>query len=196
MCMINGELGLKDINEYMENRMLNFWYNIATGEESKISTLLYKWIRTLYDKNIFKSDWLKQIKTSLDHMGNSYLFNDIYFIAKNPFKNSIKLRLKDIYDQKWAESVFNNSVCLNYRAMTTQKKLKSYLVNLPSQYMFAFCKFKCANHKFPIVTGRYNGLPIDERICTLCNMNEIGDEFHYLYKCVHFNDINVFILMI
>ena len=75
--------------------------------------------------------------------------------------------------------------------MTTQKKLKSYLINLPSQYMFAFCKFKCANHKFPIVTGRYNGLPIDERICTLCNMNEIGDEFHYLYKCIHFNDVRL-----
>ena len=53
MCMINGELGLKEINEYIENRMLNFWYNVATGDESKISTLLYKWIRTLYDQNTF-----------------------------------------------------------------------------------------------------------------------------------------------
>ena len=57
--------------------------------------------------------------------------------------------------------------------------------------MFALCKFKCANHKLPIVTGRYNGLPIDERTCTLCNTNEIGDEFHYLYKCVYFNDLRV-----
>ena len=191
MCMINGELGLKEINEYIENRMLNFWYNVATGDESKISTLLYKWIRTLYDQNTFKSDWLKHIKKSLDHMGYSHLFNDIYFVDKNHFKNSIKLRLKDIYDQKWAESVFNNSVCLNYRTMTTKKNLKKYLVDLPSQYMFALCKFKCANHKLPIVTGRYNGLPIDERTCTLCNTNEIGDEFHYLYKCVYFNDQRV-----
>ena len=42
MCMLNGELGMKEICEYIENRMLNFWYNIATGEESKISTILYK----------------------------------------------------------------------------------------------------------------------------------------------------------
>ena len=101
--------------------MLNFWCNVATGEENKISTIIYKWIKMLYDQNIFKSDWLNQIKTSLDNMGYSYLLNDINFVDKNYFKNSIKLRLKDIYDQKWAESVFNNSICLNYRAMTTKK---------------------------------------------------------------------------
>ena len=196
MCMINGELGIKEITEYIENRMLNFWCNIAKGEENKISTILYKWVKTLYDQNeddqnTFKSDWLNQIKTSLDNMGYSYIFNDTNSFNNNQFKNSIKLRLKDIYDQKWAESVFNNSVCLNYRAMNTQKILKEYLVNLPSQYMFALCKFKCANHKLPIVVGRYEGLSIDDRICTLCDRNDIGDEFHYLFKCNHFNDFRV-----
>ena len=191
MCMINGELGLKEITEYVENRMLNFWCNVATGEENKISTVIYKWIKTLFDQNIFKSDWLNQIKASLDSMGYSHLLNDIHFVDKNHFKNSIKLRLKDIYDQKWAESVSNNSICLNYRAMTTKKQLKSYLTNLPSQYMFALCKFKCANHKLPIVTGRYAGLPVDERICTLCDIPDVGDEFHYLYKCTYFNELRI-----
>ena len=75
--------------------------------------------------------------------------------------------------------------------MTTQKTLKGYFLHLPSQYMFALCKFKCANHKLPIVTGRYEGLSIDDRICTLCTTNETGDEFHYLYKCSYFNDLRV-----
>ena len=45
MCMVKGELDLKDISEYIENRMLNFWYNVATGEENKISSILYKWLK-------------------------------------------------------------------------------------------------------------------------------------------------------
>ena len=61
--------------------------------------------------------------------------------------------------------MFQSSVCLNYRAMNTQKILKEYLVNLPSQYMFALCKLKCANYKLPSVVGRYEGLPIDNRTC-------------------------------
>ena len=143
--------------------------------------------KKLHNQNIFKSEWLNHIKTSLDNAGFSYLFNERNLANKNQFKNLIKLRLKDIYDQKWVESVSNNSICLNYRAMNTQKKLKEYLLNLPSQYKFALCKFKCASHKLPIVAGRYAGLAIDDRMCTLCDTNEIGDEYHYLYQCSYFN---------
>ena len=81
MCMINGELGLKEISEYIENRMINFWCNIATGEESKFSTIMYKWTKTLYDKNDkqikdykYKSLWIDKIKTILDKIEMSDLF--------------------------------------------------------------------------------------------------------------------------
>ena len=188
VCMINGELGLKEINEYIENRMLNFWSNIATGDNNKMSTILYNWTKTLYDQNIYKSDWLNKIKTILDNMGMTYLFNDITNINRNHFKDIAKLRLNDIYNQNWSFQVFNNSTCLNYRSMTTHKQLQNYLIKLPSQYMYALCKFKCANHKLPIVIGRYTGIAIDDRKCTLCKLNEIGDEFHYLFKCTFFND--------
>ena len=38
----------------------------------------------------------------------------------------------------------------------------------------------------PIVNGRYSNIPVDERICNICQTNEIGDEFHYLFKCNYF----------
>ena len=31
-------------------------------------------------------------------------------------------------------------------------------------------------------------IPLDDGKCTLCNLNEIGDEFHYLLKCSFFTD--------
>ena len=35
----------------------------------------------------------------------------------------------------------------------------------------------------PIETGRWIGLAREDRLCTLCNSNEIGTEFHYMYVC-------------
>ena len=90
VCMINGELGLEEIFEFVENRMLNYWCNIATGEEEKISSVLYKWIKTLYDQNLYVSPWLDKIKNTLDHIGMSYLFNYITSTNRNWFKNSVK----------------------------------------------------------------------------------------------------------
>jgi hypothetical protein len=44
-------------------------------------------------------------------------------------------------------------------------------------------KFRCGNHKLPVVTGRYEGLERRERICKICNSNNIADEYHYLFEC-------------
>ena len=43
----------------------------------------------------------------------------------------------------------------------------------------------------PIVTGRYQNIPVDDRKCTLCEQNDIGDEFHYLLECPFFQEDRV-----
>ena len=121
-------------------------------------------------------------------MGESNLFDNVRDLP-GPiwFKNKIKLRLSDIYNQKWSSDKTNNSVCLNYRLMTDQKTLQKYF-NLPRQHMYALCKFKCANSRIPTITGRYSNKPLEDRTCTVCESNEIGDEIHYLFKCSKFHE--------
>lgn len=50
------------------------------------------------------------------------------------------------------------------------------------------CKFRCCNHKLPIEEGRFFGIDRADRICNLCNMNVLGDEFHYLVQCRFFDE--------
>ena len=146
--------------------------SIATGEENKISTILYKWIKVLHDQNTFKSVWLDKGKTSLDSIGMHSFFNNTIDVNKCWFKNTIKTKFNDIYNRKWSLSIFNNSTCLNYRAMTESKHLQKYLLTLPSQYMYAICKFKCSNYRMPIVFGRYANVAVDERKCELCELDD------------------------
>ena len=37
--------------------------------------------------------------------------------------------------------------------------------------------------------GRYRNLPLEQRICTLCDKNEVEDEFHLLCHCPIYEDI-------
>jgi hypothetical protein len=186
--MINGESGLKEISEYIDNRMINFWCNVATGEENKISSILYKWVKVLHDQDIKKSVWIEKVKATLANMDMTYIFHDITSDHKIWLKNDTKARLESIYARRWSESVFNNSACTNYRAMTLVKKTQNYILKLPKRYIYiyALCKFKCVNHYLPIVTGRYSDTPYEERTCTFCQNNDIGDEFHYLFICGKF----------
>ncbi len=61
--------------------------------------------------------------------------------------------------------------------------MQNYLVRLPEQGRISLCRFRTGNHRLPIVTGRYNRTPRENRCCTKCDENEIGDEYHVLFVC-------------
>ena len=44
-------------------------------------------------------------------------------------------------------------------------------------------KFRCANSKLPIYKNIYI---LDSDVCTLCNLNVCGDEYHYVLICPFF----------
>ena len=72
--------------------------------------------------------------------------------------------------------------CLNYRIFKTQFGIEPYVLSLPDKFRKTLSKFRCRNVKIPIELGAHQNVPRMERKCTLCNLSELGDEFHYLFK--------------
>ena len=66
-----------------------------------------------------------------------------------------------------------------------------YLLKLERSTYLPLVKFRTSNHHLPIETGRWNGIDINDRKCTKCPANEIGDEFHYLLECPYFKEDRV-----
>ncbi len=48
---------------------------------------------------------------------------------------------------------------------------------------------RCGVAPIRLETGRYEGLTEQERICTVCNMDEIESEMHVIICCPLYNDI-------
>ena len=46
-----------------------------------------------------------------------------------------------------------------------------------------FTKFRVSDHSLEIESGRYKSITREERKCKNCNLNEIGDEYHFFLKC-------------
>ena len=83
----------------------------------------------------------------------------------------------------WNTEVNFKSSCTNYRIFKTDLEFEEYLTILNQRDRIRFCRFRCNNSKIPIVTGRYQGIERDNRICPLCTNDQLGDEFHYLFQC-------------
>ena len=67
--------------------------------------------------------------------------------------------------------------------------MEHYLSLMSGHNKVLFTKHRFSLLKFPVVTGQYEGIPYDERHCTFCNTNLIGNEFHHLLVCKKFQAI-------
>ena len=61
--------------------------------------------------------------------------------------------------------------------------MEKYITTLSEPLACSLAKFRMLSHKLPIQRGRVLNIPYNERLCTLCDRHEIGDEFHYIFIC-------------
>ena len=100
----------------------------------------------------------------------------------------VKLKLIGNFKHVGSDSVFTSAKCLNYRIFKTDLVFEQYFHLLPNDLAMAFCHFRCLNNKLPIELGRFWGIERDYRICELCGLNRLDDEYHYLFECTYFGE--------
>ena len=81
-------------------------------------------------------------------------------------------------------------------ALEVYVEFKSLLC--PEQYLLdvtipchrrALSRLRCSNHSLHIESGRFNNIDVNNRICQLCDTDEIEDEYHFVLVCPLFIDI-------
>ena len=61
--------------------------------------------------------------------------------------------------------------------------------NLTPSERSAMAQFRFGTLPLNIETGRFRNQPVQDRLCTLCEFNEIEDECHFLFKCSLYSDL-------
>ena len=189
-CMVYGETGEYKISYYVENRMLNFWCRMMTGNHHKLSFIMYRLLKAMYITNGYEPKWLMYVKNLLERRGFANLWQADYTnctMSNVWFKKTIKLRGSDMCKQDWCSDMFVHDNCSNYRIFKEDLKLESYLSLLDVKQSNVLVKFRCRNSNLPVCKKGF----VSENqsiVCSLCDAVEIGDEFHYLFKCRKFNE--------
>ena len=92
------------------------------------------------------------------------------------------------YIQDWYSIVDNSPKCINYRLFKTEFKTESYFTELHSKFYIPIARFRTTNHRLQIERGRWENIERSQTICHLCDRNNLGDEFHYLFWCDFFHE--------
>ena len=190
--MIYGETGQFPLAIQAKTRLLCFWYNLVNSNNNdKISSALYRYLHQSYNKpDGYRSAYLSYVESMLNDLGMSGVWMNQFRINNSLqwFKTKVKRCMQDQFIQGWMAEINTKEIYYNYRLYKHVFKREDYLTTLPTGLMYSFLRFRTLNHKLPVQKGRSNNIPRSERLCTKCNNEDIGDEFHYIMKCSFFSD--------
>lgn len=186
--MIYGETGVMPLTFDIQCRIISFWSKLIDTEQSpgnKLSSLVYRILYTLYNYNRLRSQWVDCLKTLICSLGFSGFWHSQSVPNMKWFVKASAQKIRDVFIQKWFSIIGISSTSNIYRIFKTKFEQSSYLSILSSYYCKRFLAFRTRNHRLPVEVGRWRGIPLQERYCAYCS-NVIGDEFHFLLVCQHF----------
>lgn len=186
--IIYGELGRFPLSLAVKIRMVKFWCRLEGREDNKFSSILYKLLYINFANYGFNSKWIVFMKNIFDSCGMSNVWTSPNQFNPEWIAKSVELRLKDQFKQDWFSEISNSSKCYCYKIFKTELCFENYFSILPPYFMHLLCRFRCGSHRLPVETGRWRNTPRNERLCTLCESHDIGDEFHYIFECNFFNE--------
>ena len=189
--MIYGELGILPITLEIRHRVLTYWCKIITDctleplVTQKLSTYVYSIIYSMHRNKKLNSLWLNSVENSLCSLGFSGVWESQNVNNPKWLTAALKQKLKDQYIQDWLAVLSASSSSNNYKLVKTTFERSAYLHLIPDYMSKTLLAFRTRNHRLPVEVGRWISMPLNERKCTHCN--DLGDEFHYLFKCNYTN---------
>jgi len=153
-----------------------------------LSSLLYKFIVNDITNNGKTYHWFENVRSILYECNLGHVWESQHFTgSRSALLSILEHMLKTNYIETWKNDVYSSPKCIYYRIFKTQHELESYLCNLPEKYVNCLVNYRMCNNRLPIETGRWVGLERNQRVCNLCNNGDIGDEFHYIFRCSYFS---------
>ena len=141
--------------------------------------------------------WCQIVRDTLNEYQMAYLWGDQRefddYVMQNSVSN-VRIFVQNQYKRKWSEQIQDensNPVLRTYRLFKNNHCMESYLSQVKdNKYRICLTKFRVSSHRSGIEVGRHQRpkLPLEQRICSFCNINEIDDEVHLVKNCQFHNE--------
>ena len=111
-------------------------------------------------------------------LGTSEVGNEVEFLK------SFVQRISDIYRQKWFLDINVSPKLSTYSQFKSLLEPEKYLHVINSFWARKhLAKFRTSNHDLAIEKGRHAKLERHMRMCNMCNLGCVEDEYHFILIC-------------
>lgn len=169
-----SELGRLPIQSKIMFSCVKFLNHLLLSE----NTLAFKIFKGTENNN----PWTKKVYSNIQRLEFSYIIDSK--CSFKPLLAFIKQIIADQFIQEQSSQIFNSSKLKFYQNIYSNHKRSSYVDLLRQKSeRSTLCKIRLSAHNLEIEKGRHLSIPVNERICKICNSGDIEDELHFLFNC-------------
>ena len=194
--MVYCELGRYPLQISRKIRITKYWLKLLNSN-NRILIAAYGFLYAQCQIRQNKKNWVSNVKDMLSQLGlydifvtlNNLRYSNQFNKEAKGVLSLVRQRLQDAFLQHVFSSFESSNKCLLYKHIVDHITVQNYLKKpLPLLSKKLICKLRLSAHTLLIETGRYRGIPRDQRICPLCN-SDVEDEFHFFVKCKFYSSL-------
>jgi hypothetical protein len=180
---IDGDMGWVGCKVRRDLEMLRFWNRLLNMNANCLTKKVFIWD---YSQQRSISNWNSDIYKLFEKIGKMY--NYVNLIPIN--LNEAKQILVNCEKQSWSDNLLDYPKLRFYRNFKYCKETEAfvYCVHNRSQRSI-LAQLRCGILPLKVETGRFNQIPLEFRLCTLCDQNSVEDECHFLFDCTLYDEI-------
>ena len=129
------------------------------------------------------NNWCSEVESIFDDINNSVTYD-------NRLKcdiNDCRTRLCDAQVLQWSNGKLDKPKLRTYNLVKQEFIVENYVKYCDKSVRSHLCQIRCGILPLEIETGRHRKIELQNRMCKLCNLNEVEDEFHFICKCPLYN---------
>jgi exonuclease III len=189
---VRGELGSYPILIFMLYLSIKYWWSLNMqclhGNNSLVVQALLD-NRTLCNSSSRIFSWSTGIKSILNLTDNSNIWDKPNILNASCISRLILCNLHDKYDNYWMHHINNFQPKLRSYCIFKQNfSPENYVIMCRRSLRANFSRLRISAHSLKIERGRYLRIPLENRICSLCDAKEVEDESHFMIRCSFYSD--------
>ena len=169
-----GDMGWAPSKLRREISMLRYWNRLITMENTRLT------------KNIFNIEyqlsghWCKMIGNIFKNIG----LYQLYELKQTCNLKLCEEKLLELHSLNWLKQVKNKPKLRSYIQWKDNCCVDKFVsLNLNRSHRSILAQIRSGTLPLEIETGRFKGLKLEERVCKLCDENQIESEVHFILLC-------------
>lgn len=187
-CVL-GECGRYPIFYYTAKRCVKYWAKLVNMPSTRYPRKCYDMLYAVEQSGIrSKRTWVAEVKDLLCLCNLSEIWDSQNVDDIDELMGMFSSRFKTHLFHDWKSDVCTLSKLDTYREFKNTITPEKYIFEVKIYaHRIALSRFRCSAHCLRIELDR-GKLQRDQRICQLCNTNQIENEYHFLLICPFFRE--------